>query len=80
MVFSGRPLRLQLTFRDRLLLHDPATYGSDTDLFLPERFLTPGMKAPTVGFGFGRRQGFIVFYIQVSEQNGKNMPRSTLCG
>jgi cytochrome P450 len=39
------------------MLQDEATYGPNTDKFLPERFLTPGVKDPTIAFGFGRRQG-----------------------
>jgi hypothetical protein len=46
---------LQLTYQVRHMLHDESIYGPDTDKFLPERFLAPGMKDPTVAFGFGRR-------------------------
>jgi len=37
------------------MLHDEATYGSETEKFRPERFLVPGMKEPNAAFGFGRR-------------------------
>ena len=44
-----------MTWSDRLLLHDEVTYGADTDKFLPERFLSPGVKDPNDAFGYGRR-------------------------
>jgi cytochrome P450 len=45
------------------MLHDEETYGSDTDIFRPERFLKsdgsgeldPSVPHPDVAFGFGRR-------------------------
>ncbi|KAF8513930.1 cytochrome P450 [Hysterangium stoloniferum] len=37
------------------ILHDEKMYGPDTDKFIPERFLKPGVKEPTATFGFGRR-------------------------
>ncbi|KAJ7486669.1 cytochrome P450 [Mycena latifolia] len=43
------------------ILHDEATYGPDTDKFIPERWLTvdgkinPTIREPTAAFGFGRR-------------------------
>jgi hypothetical protein len=59
------------------MLHDEAIYGADTDQFIPERFLNPDMKDPTTAFGFGRRQGFVTFDIQVSERIGKILRGST---
>jgi hypothetical protein len=53
------------------MLHDEAIYGADTDRFIPERFLNPGMKDPTAAFGFGRRQGFSTFDIQSIRTDGK---------
>lgn len=43
------------------VLHDEATYGPDTDKFIPERWLTPdgqinaAIPEPHAAFGFGRR-------------------------
>ena len=37
------------------MLHDEQKYGPDTDKFIPERFLVPGVKDPGAAFGFGRR-------------------------
>ncbi|KAF8478751.1 cytochrome P450 [Gautieria morchelliformis] len=37
------------------MLHDEQAYGPDTDKFIPERFLVPGVKDPNAAFGFGRR-------------------------
>jgi cytochrome P450 len=44
---------------DRAILHDEATYGPDTDKFIPERWLKDGALDPAMNpdpaFGFGRR-------------------------
>ena len=45
---------LQLILQNRHMLHDETVYGPETDKFLPERFLNPGID-PTIAFGFGRR-------------------------
>ncbi|KIJ49274.1 hypothetical protein M422DRAFT_205484 [Sphaerobolus stellatus SS14] len=39
------------------LLHDEDEYGPNTDKFVPERFLRPGVRDPaaTAAFGYGRR-------------------------
>ncbi|KAF8576736.1 cytochrome P450 [Ramaria rubella] len=37
------------------ILHDEKNYGPDTDKFIPERFLAPGVKDANAAFGFGRR-------------------------
>jgi hypothetical protein len=42
----------------RHMFRDEATYGPDTDKFIPERFLKPGVKDPNAAFGFGRRYRF----------------------
>jgi hypothetical protein len=49
--------RLRLTFL-RHLLHDEANFGPETEKFKPERFLVPGVKDPSLAFGFGRRCDF----------------------
>ena len=59
------------------MLHDETVYGPETDKFLPERFLNPGMKNPTMGFGFGRRQVLVNCDVQASEQTLKSMSRAT---
>lgn len=46
--------------RCRAILHDTSTYGPDTHLFRPERFLKdgaldPDIPHPSASFGFGRR-------------------------
>ncbi|GJJ06097.1 hypothetical protein Clacol_000286 [Clathrus columnatus] len=37
------------------LLHSEAVYGSDVNVFNPERFLKEGVKDPDFAFGYGRR-------------------------
>ena len=49
------------TLQNRNMLHDTAVYGPETDKFLPERFLNPGIKNPTMAFGFGRRQALVSY-------------------
>jgi hypothetical protein len=45
----------------RAVLHNEELYGPNTDLFIPERWLTPdgqintAMREPSVAFGYGRR-------------------------
>jgi hypothetical protein len=41
------------------MLHDEEMYGPKPEEFEPERFLKPGVKDPTVAFGFGRRFDFL---------------------
>jgi len=37
------------------LSHNESVFGPDTDKFIPERFLNPEVKYPTMAFGYGRR-------------------------
>ena len=39
----------------RTILHDERLYGPNTEMFIPERFLKPGVQDPIAQFGFGRR-------------------------
>jgi hypothetical protein len=42
----------------RAMLHDDEMYGPKPEEFEPERFLKPGVRDPTVAFGYGRRFDF----------------------
>ncbi|KIJ28055.1 hypothetical protein M422DRAFT_270746 [Sphaerobolus stellatus SS14] len=59
------------------LLHDENDFGPNTDEFIPERFLRPGIRNPanTGAFGYGRRicPG-IHFAESPKDNNGKELP------